>query len=201
MPDADLYLSRIDLARYLDAQECKRCGAQSCKELVDRIRGGHLSPSDLPAGRAAAIMTAVGLDGVLPAVPSLTVPSPVAPTVLELNGASRGDPVVVTGNSELTVQVLLAVLSTMTDPMFVAFTDTRGDTLDMALVLGSFTPERVARSLEPARARLADSRLVIPGLAAPMRERMVASTASPVIVGPVCAAEIPLFWKKEVSRC
>lgn len=199
MPDADLYLARIDVSRYLSSEECRRCGVSTCKELVDRIRertcdGAQLV--DLDAGRAAALMTAAGVDGVLPVVPSLPHPRPVPPGVMELNDPSPGDPVLLTGNSELTQQVLLAVLSTTVSPFFVVFSDTRGDTLDMALVLGSFTPERVGRFFESEslQERLGPGPVVLPGLAESLRDEIGSATGLGVEVGPVCAAELPLWF-------
>jgi len=117
MPDADLYLDKIDF-------ECRKCGDQSCKELVDKIKAQ------------------------LPRVPSLQLPRPVEPALVELNDPQPGDPVLVTGNSEFTQAVLLAVMSTTIGPFFVLFCDTKGDTLDMAVILKSFTPERIKHSMQ-----------------------------------------------------
>jgi CO dehydrogenase/acetyl-CoA synthase gamma subunit (corrinoid Fe-S protein) len=116
---------------------------------------------------------------------------------VELNHPSPGDPVLVTGNSEFTQAVLLAVLSTTETPFFVLFCDTRGDTLDMAVILKSFTHDRIKQSMErkglPDRAK--GSTLILPGLAADMQRDVAEATGWPVQVGPVCAAELPLFFE------
>ena len=165
MPDADLYLDKINF-------ECHKCGPQSCKDLVDKIRP------------------------LLPQVPSLDLPRPVEPALVELNDPGPGDPVLVTGNSEFTQAVLLAVLSTTERPIFVLFCDTKGDTLDMAVILESFTPERIRQSLEKEnlKDKARGSKLTIPGLAAALRDDIEKSTGWPIGVGPVCAAELPLFF-------
>lgn len=163
MPDADLYLDKIDY-------ECHKCGPQSCRELVEKIKD------------------------VLPQVPSLQLPRPVDPALVELNNPQPGDPVLVTGNSEFTQAVLLAVLSTTQSPFFVLFTDTRGDTLDMAVILESFTPDRIRQSLENESLNAPGSSLIIPGLAAALKDDIEKLTGWPVEVGPVCAAELPLFF-------
>jgi CO dehydrogenase/acetyl-CoA synthase gamma subunit (corrinoid Fe-S protein) len=163
MPDADLYLDKIDY-------QCHKCGPQSCKDLVEKIKP------------------------LLPQVPSLQLPRPVDPTLVELNNPGPGDPVLVTGNSEFTQAVLLAVLSATQSPFFVLFTDTRGDTLDMAVILESFTPERIRRSLEKENLKAQGSKLIIPGLAAGLKNAITQTTGWPVEVGPVCAAELPLFF-------
>jgi CO dehydrogenase/acetyl-CoA synthase gamma subunit (corrinoid Fe-S protein) len=195
MPDADLYLERIDLARYLSVEECTRCGASSCRDLVERLLERACAAEDLglPGDRLRGLNAALGLAGALPAVPSLQHPRPVEPALVGLNGPRPGDPVLVTGNSLLTQEVLLAVVSTTSLPLHVAFTDTRGDTLDMAVILASFTPERVSRSLE-ALAPPASSPLVLPGLAADLAGAISSATGRAVEVGPVCAAELPLYF-------
>jgi CO dehydrogenase/acetyl-CoA synthase gamma subunit (corrinoid Fe-S protein) len=166
MPDADLYLDRIDY-------QCHKCGPQSCKDLVDKIKP------------------------LLPQVPSLDLPRPVDPALFELNNPGPGDPVLVTGNSEFTQAVLLAVLSATESPFFVLFCDTKGDTLDMAVILKSFTPERIRNSLEKEKleAKAQGATLTIPGLAAGLKDDIAETTGWPVQVGPVCAAELPLFFQ------
>jgi CO dehydrogenase/acetyl-CoA synthase gamma subunit (corrinoid Fe-S protein) len=42
--------------------------------------------------------------------------------------------------------------------------------------------------------RAQDSTLVLPGFAAGIRNELAAATGSPVEMGPVCAAELPLFF-------
>jgi CO dehydrogenase/acetyl-CoA synthase gamma subunit (corrinoid Fe-S protein) len=111
--------------------------------------------------------------------------------LMELNDPGPADPILVTGNSELTQQVLLAVLSTTTLPLGVLFTDTRGDTLDMALILGSFTAERIGRSLDGVRK---GGPLILPGLAGSLADGTREVTGRPVEVGPICAAELPLVF-------
>jgi CO dehydrogenase/acetyl-CoA synthase gamma subunit (corrinoid Fe-S protein) len=168
MPDADLYLDKIDY-------QCHKCGEESCRELVEKVKA------------------------VLPQVPSLQLPRPVEPALVELNNPQPGDPVLVTGNSEFTQAVLLAVLSTTESPFFVLFTDTRGDTLDMAVILKSFMPDRIQQSLEKENLKAQGGKLVIPGLAAALKDDIEKTTGWPVEVGPICAAELPLFFGERWS--
>jgi hypothetical protein len=187
MPDADLYQGQIELRRYPDL--CRACGADGCRELVDRLQ--------LPPGRRRALELALEAGARLPAVPALTVPRPGPAGLLEVNAPSRGDPVLVTGNSELTQQVLLTVLGETRSPFFVLFCDTGGDTLDMAVVLESFTPERIRQALvaEGVRERAgAATPLTIPGLARGLHAAIAGATGRPVEVGPVCAAELGLYF-------
>jgi len=199
MPDADLYIDEIDYEGYLKAEDCVRCGAGSCTALIERLRSGGayeelLEGLDRVTGRA--LKTAVDIERNLPPVPSITVPRPVRPELVELNGPGPGDPVLVTGNSLFTQEVLSAVLSTTTSPFFVLFTDTRGDTLDMAIVLESFTAGRLVGSIEGENLgdRARGSSLVLPGLAHGLRDEIAVATGFAVEVGPVCAAELPLCF-------
>ena len=121
MPDANLYLDQIDYTKYLDVK-CQKCGKTSCKELVEKLQ--------------------------LPKVSSLQMPHPAEVGVIELNNPGPKDPILITGNSQFTQEVLLAILSETLSPFFLVMTDTRGDTLDMAVILQSFTPSRIKDTLE-----------------------------------------------------
>lgn len=198
MDAADLYLDTIELDRYLSEEECRRCGATSCRGLVERLLkgGGRASLEVLGRSRASSLGAAIDAAGAMPEVPMLVNPRPVKPELAEINHPSAGDPVLVTGNNAFTQELLLTVLSGTSSPCFVLFTDTRGDTVDMAVVFSSLTADRVARSLEAERIadRAAGSRLVLPGLAAGIRGELASISGVVVEVGPVCAAELPLFF-------
>ena len=53
----------------------------------------------------------------------------------------------VSGNSEITLTVLSAVLATTVSPFYLLLVDTLGDTLDMALIYERFTPAKVTAAL------------------------------------------------------
>jgi CO dehydrogenase/acetyl-CoA synthase gamma subunit (corrinoid Fe-S protein) len=199
MAKANLYLDMIDFSGYFSDHECKKCGAQSCKDLVEKLGRGECHPADLELSRekTMAIELAINSGGVLPEVPQLQLPRPVPAGLVELNDPRPGDPVLVSGNSEFTQQVLMAVLSTTISPFFVLFSDTRGDTLDMAIILESFTPERIKASIESENLseKAKTSSLVLPGLAKKLQDDIKAATGWPVELGPVCAAELPLYFK------
>jgi CO dehydrogenase/acetyl-CoA synthase gamma subunit (corrinoid Fe-S protein) len=200
MIDADLYLESIEYERYLTESDCVRCGVGSCRALVAELRAGGGAYSALDAidrKLSRALEIALGTADSLPTVPSLTTPRPTAPELAEINRPVPGDPVLVTGNSLLTQEILLTVLSTTVSPFFVLFTDTRGDTLDMALIYESFNAERLAENVERERLsdRAAGSSLILAGLARGLRDEVATATGFPVEVGPVCAAELPLYFR------
>lgn len=199
MDDADLYIDRIGIESHLTEEQCRNCGAASCKELVEQLRQGGRQPADLDflsANRAAGLTTALRAERIMPSVPMLQLPSPGPTGLVELNKPGPDDPVLVTGNSELTQQVLLAVMSTGLTPAFVLFVNTRGDTLDMAVILGTFTPQSVETAVdrELQSGKVGDNTLIIPGLAASLADDIGTATGRAVEVGPVCAAELPLMF-------
>jgi len=72
----------------------------------------------------------------------------------------------------------------------------------MALVYRTFTAARIVQGLrrEEALRRSAHAPLVLPGLAASLQEELAQSLNRPVTVGPVCAAELPLFFGEQAWR-
>lgn len=198
MLKANLYIDRIDLARYLTSEEVKLSGARNARDLAARLREGSLNLTDCPWFKPAkryALSLALRAEEVLPAVQSLELPRPVNPDLFELNEPGAEAPVIVTGNSEFTLTVITGILATTISPFFLLLVDCRGDTVDMAMVYRSFTPQRLDQSLNAHRlaARLSHRRLIIPGILAPLRDELAAYTGWDIRVGPICAAELPLF--------
>lgn len=196
---ADLYLDRIGLHRHVDAETCRICQVDSLGELLERLRSGQLSGGHCPhwpRARVEAFRTAIDAGEALPVIPSLDVPRPVAPGILDLHGPTAASPVLVTGNSHFTQEVLLAVLSTTTAPMWLVTVDTLGHTLDMSLVFDTFTPAAIANALQAAAPSFT-GRVILPGLADVLAAPVSELLGRPVEVGPVCAAELPLFFAAE----
>ncbi len=196
---ANLYLDRIDLAGHLGAETCQVCRVGSHEEFLARLRSGGVCAGQCPhwpRERIEAFRVALDAGGILPAIPSLDVPRPAPPGLSGLNGPIAASPVLVTGNSQLTHEVLLAVLSTTAAPMWMAAADTGGHTVDMAMVYGTLTPDAVAAVLGGPGAPPGGfaGRVVLPGLADAIAAGVADRLGRPVETGPVCAAELPLFF-------
>ncbi|NQT40532.1 MAG: hypothetical protein HQ581_23775 [Planctomycetes bacterium] len=196
---ADLYLDRIDLSRHAGHQTCQVCHVDSLAELLDRLRLGQVCGGQCvhwPSERVEAFRTAIDAGEILPVIPSLDVPRPTEIGRIEFNGPTADSPVLVTGNSRLTHEVLMAVLSTTTAPLWMISVDTAGHTLDMSLVFKTFTPRAIAAALgagtstEPAFT----GRIILPGLAGGLAGAVSEMLDRDVEVGPICAAELPLFF-------
>jgi CO dehydrogenase/acetyl-CoA synthase gamma subunit (corrinoid Fe-S protein) len=198
MLKANLYIDRIDLARYLTPEEVSQSGARDANELAARLQDGTLAPAACPffgPTKRYALSLALNAAEVLPIVQSLELPRPTPPDLLEINEPDPSAPVIVTGNSEFTLTVMTGILATTISPLYLLSVDCRGDTVDMSMIYRSFTPQRLDQSLlaHKLAGRLAHRRLVIPGIIAPLKEELASYTGWEIAVGPICAAELPLF--------
>ena len=203
--NADLYLDQIDLTRHVEGATCQVCRVDSLAELLDRLRSGRVCPGQCPhwpRERVEAFQIAVQAGQTLPTIPSLDVPRPTASGWFDLNGPSADSAALITGNNQLTHEVLLAVLSMMIAPMWMVSVDAGGHTVDMSLVYGTLTAEAIAFTLEAddSRAEEFTGRIILPGLAAGLATPVSRILARPVEVGPICAAELPLFFASERVR-
>jgi len=195
---ADLYLDQIDLSRYASAETCEVCRVDSLEELLARLRSSQLCPGKCPhwpRERVEAFQMAIDAGERLPTIPSLTVPRPTEAGLFELNDPGADSPVLITGNSQLTHEVLLAVLSTTTSPMWMLSVDTGGHTVDMSLVYGTLTPQAIAHAFQAddSSVRTLTGQFVLPGLAESLAAPASEMLNRQIEVGPVCAAELPLY--------
>ena len=194
---ADLYVDRINLPQPVGTETCQVCRVDSWEELIERLRDGRIGEGQCPhwpAERIELLRRAADASEVLPDVPSLDVPRPTEPGVMELNEPTDDSPVLITGNSQLTHDVLLAVLSTTAMPIWMAAIDTGGHTVDMSLVYKTLTAEAIVGGFDEERF---SGRIVLPGLAEKLAPAVSAALGRPVEVGPICAAELPIFFAEQ----
>ncbi|MBW2133855.1 MAG: hypothetical protein JRG72_01295 [Deltaproteobacteria bacterium] len=199
MPPANLYLSRIQWLPYLDSEECQAVGVDNAEHFLSSLNNGTLELDDchnLSPQKRYALKLALTAGDWLPRVESMPLPQPTAPGLFEINIPDPHTPVLVSGNSQLTLTVLTAVLATTISPFYLLLIDCRGDTVDMAMVYETFTPVRLERGLKESdlAARIDHRQLVIPGLCASLQEPLAAQTGWQIQIGPICAAELPLFF-------
>ena len=198
MPKADLYIDKIDFQRYLNQNDCVQCGFSSCDSFIDAIKRGEKLPQECPfigRNKAYAFEAVKKIEESWPEVPLLTHPRPAFTGLVELNQPDERSLVLISGNNEYTEQVLLTVLSTTVCPFYVLFVDTDGNTVDMAMIYKTLTAERIHNSLTTTwiGKRIAARDIILPGLASSLKDEVEALTGWNVSLGPVCAAELPLF--------
>lgn len=198
MASADLYLETIDFLRYLKRTDCGECGIESCKEFVNALIKKLKKPSDCPflkKNEVYAFEIALKSKDLLPEVPLLTHPRPSLVGLVEVNNPHPDSVVLISGNNEYTEQFLMTILGTTTCAFFVIFADADGNTVDMAMVYRTLTAEKIHKALIESgieeKTRKRD--MIIPGFASPLKEETEYLTGWQVQVGPICAAELPLF--------
>jgi len=193
IPEADLYLNQINLRRYC---------------LAENTLSGTNYPSDIKTERTCvdacplltpqqrqAFKIVVEAKEYLPSLPLTTIPQPVEPDLLPINTPDENALVIVSGNSRLTFEVLATVWAQGITPAYFLLLDCLGQTVDMAMVLGTFTPEQLVHALKKngLEGIIAHRHMIVPGLTSPLAEAFIKATSWEVEVGPVCAAELPLF--------
>ncbi len=195
---ADAYLDRIDFLHYLPQTDCGACGAKTCQEFIEGLKQGDKKPVNCPELSESlyhAFDIALDADNILPKFPCITDPRPGPTGVVEINSPDDESPVLISGNHTHTQDILMTILSTTRSPFFLLFTNTNGNTVDMAVIYKTLTAEQIRKDVEASGIldRISGNDIIIPGLAADVGPELKQSTNWNVIVGPICAAELPLF--------
>ena len=198
---ADLYEKEVSLGEYLSSSDCRACGFRDREEFLEMLRAGELRPQScrLSKGRFLALLWAARPAEILPSVEVLQLPSPGPSGLYPMNEPGRDSPVLVSGNSELSIAVLSAVLATTISPFWYLVVDTDGHTVDMALVYKVMNADRIVEAFEQAglHEKAPEATITLPGLAGPLVDELAQRTHHLVVQGPVCAAELPLFFGEQ----
>lgn len=193
---ADLYFQKINLLRYCD-ESCDVCKVNSFDEFVARLKSGNLKNGLCPhwsEQKLRRFFQVVEMETALPRTPSVDIPMPVQTGMFDVNNPNESSPILLTGNSQFTLEVLSAVLALTTSPFRLLCVDTRGDTVDMAMIYKTLTAKKITDTLEREFPSTVPScRIILPGLAEPLLEEIRAWGYHNVEVGPICAAELPLY--------
>jgi CO dehydrogenase/acetyl-CoA synthase gamma subunit (corrinoid Fe-S protein) len=195
---ADLYEGKIEIESYISPNDCRACGFFSREEFLEKLRSGRLKPlhCKMAKMRFLSLLWAVRPNEILPEVEVLQLPAPGPIGLFPINQPGKDSPILVSGNSTITGEVLTAVLSTTLSPFWYLVVDTDGHTVDMAIVYKVMTAERVMKGIrrENTDHLAPDSTLFLPGFAAGIRDDLAELSSRSVNVGPFCAAELPLFF-------
>jgi CO dehydrogenase/acetyl-CoA synthase gamma subunit (corrinoid Fe-S protein) len=212
---ADLYpLTAENLVEYLPTLDCRECGFPSCQAFAgallgrrteaaakgpDRMGGsvtGRACP-ELDEGIAAIIDALAAFQ--LPRLPYNCMMESFPPGLIRMGDPEPTSPVLITGNFQETVRLLESIFHACAMPAFLVMSDTRGYSIDNAIVEKRFTPFEILKVItETEIGSLTSHRnLVIPGLARHLASQIKQATSWRVEVGPVSGMELPLFLVTE----
>ncbi len=195
---ADAYVDRIDFLKYLPLTDCAACGVETCGEFLECLKREEKSPGDcprIPESLYPGFDLALEADKMLPKFSCVTDPRPGPIGVVEINCPDVDSPILVSGNHVHTQNVITAVLGTTRSPFYLLFSDTKGSTVDMAVIYETLTAEQIREALETSgiSGEVFGHPIIMPGLAEAVSAQLHEATGWHVITGPVCAAELPLF--------
>ena len=193
MQEADLYLTEVDICHYWPTDI-----ELSCKDFIDCFATGKCNTENCPLltpRQAHAFKLVLEAGEYLPSVPLLTVPQPIEPGLYPVNEPDENSLVIVSGNNRLTFELIATIWAQGVTPAYFLLVDCLGNTVDMAMVYGEFTPMRLAQILRASglESKVRYRRMIVPGLTAPLADEFAAATNWEIEVGPVCAVELPLF--------
>ena len=119
--------------------------------------------------------------------------------LIEYNSPDGDSPVIITGNSIITHQILKLIFDTTGTKAFIIPVDTIGYTLDNSIGSNAFTAMGVMRALTESGVLSKSSKraMVIPGLASDQKNSVERITRWSVRVGPVSGFELPLYLLAE----
>jgi len=191
--EANLYLDKIDVCRYWPEN-----APVSCEDFLAKLKSGgakiedfkFLSPRDMKAFRMV-----LDPETYLPEIPMLTNPRPTSAGLMPVNEPDAHSMVIVTTNNEHTVELLLTLWAQSLTPAYFLVVDCKGSTVDMAIVFGDFTPERLKQAVDESGLEgvVEHRRMIIPGVSGGLKEEFAHATGWAIEIGPFSAIELPLF--------
>jgi len=199
---AELYPLEVeDLLNYLPDVDYSECGAASDVEFAELVIEGKALPSKCPIldeKIATAMEKVFKLE--LPLIPFDTMMESVPPGLIKIGNPTPDSEVLVTGNFRETVSILKLILEATLTDAFLLITDTKGYSIDNAVVEGTFSPFEIFKALTESgvAAEINHRKVIIPGLSKSLAADIKKLTRWDweIIVGPVSALELPLYLIK-----
>jgi len=196
--EVDFYnLSAEIIVKYLPGKDCGNCGYASCLEFARALSEGKTSVKECPE---MAMRMSESLAGALSIKLEVheadATMSTVSEKMIELNSPSEDSPVLITGNSGVTFEVLKLIFSkTPGASAYLVPTETKGFTIDHAAGMKLVTPMTVMRGLTNSAVamKVNHHKLIIPGLCAGIEKQLEQITRWTVEVGPISGFELPAF--------
>lgn len=195
--EIDLHqLTAEDLAKYLPPEGCKDKGFAGAKALSEALVGKKVKASDcgnISPELADAIDGVLSLDLRLPE--SDPMMNKVEEKLIEINSPDGSSPVLITGNSVITKQILTTIFSKTKVKAFLVPTETLGYTVDNAVNENTFTAMSVMKGIGDSRISsiVNERKIIIPGVAEMTKSSIERITKWPTEVGPISGFELPIF--------
>lgn len=195
--EIDLHqLTAEELVKYLPPEGCKEKGFAGGKKLSEALVDKKVRASEcngIDPEVAAAIDGVLSLDLRLPE--SDPMMNKADEKLIELNSPDNSSPVLITGNSVITRQILTSIFARTKVKAFLVPTETLGYTVDNAVNENTFTAMSVLKGIGESRiaSMVNERKLIIPGLAENMKSGIERITKWQVEVGPVSGFELPIF--------
>ena len=194
----DFYgLSPETILKYLPMKDCGICGFKTCKEMAVALSAGKAQIKDCPE---MALRMAQSLEGALSIKLEVheadASMSTVTEALLEINNPGPDSPVLITGNSGVTLMVLKMIFEkTPGVAAYIIPTETKGFTVDHAVGMRLMSPMTVMRGLTNSAitGKVSHRRLIIPGLCAGIEKQVESMTRWSVEVGPNSGFELPAY--------
>ncbi|MFC1965024.1 hypothetical protein ACFLWG_03380 [Chloroflexota bacterium] len=193
MLKANLYLEQADPCSYWPIN-----ASTPCEDFIARLEAGEIPEKDYPlltSKQLHAFKLILDAEAYLPLVPLVTTPQPMQAGLYPVNEPDNNSLVIVSSNSRLTFEVLATIWAQGITPAYFLLVDCLGNTVDMAMVYGEFTPGRLLQALKESRLedKVEHRHMILPGLTRPLIRDFVKATDWNVEVGPICAVALPLF--------
>ena len=195
--EIDLHqLTAEDLAKYLPPEGCKEKGFAGSRALSEALVGKKVKASEC---KGIVPELADAIDGVLSLDLRLPESDPmmnkVEEKLMEINSPDSSSPVLITGNSVITKQILTAIFGKTKVKAYLAPTETLGYTVDNAVNENTFTAMSVLKGIGDSRiaSKVDERRLILPGLAETAKSSIERITKWPAEIGPVSGFELPIY--------
>jgi len=194
---AEIYPPRSeDLAEYLPASDCGRCGFASCEAFAAALLTKTSQPQQCPElePELVDLMTAVLALDTSP-IPFNVMMEQHPCEVLEINQPDERSPVLVTANFVETVAIMTKILTQTNSRSFLLPTFTHGYSVDNAVHERMFKAVEVLKAMKEnyLEQRLIKPLIIIPGLAENEKLAIRQLTKCEVLVGPISGFLAPLF--------
>jgi len=200
----DIYsLTDEILLEYLPAIDCGACGFSSCAAFAEALIEYDASPDQCPEMDpllAKTMGTLLELE--FPPIPYDVMMEKVGQGLFRIGRPQKGSPVLVTGNFTGTIDVLKRILDACEVGAFLVAGDTKGYTIDNAVVEKRFTPFEILKAVTDTEvgSLVSHRTMMIPGLARNLSGQIRQFTGWQVIVGPVSGFEIPMFLLSDACQ-